>query len=59
MNICKCKYVVINRWKKMEKAKAYDLCLTYNVEGFLEVLHRQNSSIRMNQVSNSKIIIYR
>jgi len=48
MNICKCKYVEINRWKKLEKAKAYDLCLTYNVETFLEVSHRQNSSIRMN-----------
>jgi len=43
----------------MEKAKAFDLCLTYNVEAFLEVPHRQNSSIRMNQVSNSKIYRYR
>jgi len=32
---------------------------TYNVEAFLEVPHRQNSIIRMNQVSNSKIYIYR
>jgi len=43
----------------MEKEKAYDdLCLTYNVEAFLEVSHRQNSIIRINQVSNSKIYRY-
>ena len=34
--------------KKWKKQRLMTYVLTYNVEAFLEVSHRQNSSIRMN-----------
>ena len=38
--------------------KAYnDFCLVYNIEAFIEVLHRHNPNIIMNQVSNSYVLI--